>query len=146
MLRNYALAWPLKKPNRKLINVRNTHTSHSKERKIACSHRYIVQLTNWRLGFLARWPKRAAHDNQVRLRPPLSGPISGFGVFTTKGILWPVIDGDMARPWAYSWYHRQLSQGQMANFPAFIASKSFDLWNRHIPQIKWHNLLHMLMY
>jgi hypothetical protein len=27
----------------------------------------------------------------------------------------------------------QLSQSQMANFPAFIASKSFDLSNHHIP-------------
>ena len=27
----------------------------------------------------------------------------------------------------------QLSQGQMAKFPAFIASTSFDLWDRHIP-------------
>ena len=33
-----------------------------------------------------------------------------------------------------------------ANFPAFIASKSFDLWNNHIPQIKCHNLRHTLMY
>ena len=40
----------------------------------------------------------------------------------------------------------QLSQGQMANFSAFIASKSFDLWNHHIPQIKWHNLGHILMF
>ena len=30
----------------------------------------------------------------------------------------------------------QLSQDRMANFPAFIASKSFDLCNCHIPQIK----------
>ena len=29
----------------------------------------------------------------------------------------------------------QLSQGRMADFPAFIASKSFDLWNHHIPQM-----------
>ena len=34
----------------------------------------------------------------------------------------------------------------MADFPAFIASKSFDLWNYHIPQMKWHNLWHILMY
>ena len=39
----------------------------------------------------------------------------------------------------------QLSQGWMADFPAFIASKSFDLWNHHIPQMKWHNLWHILM-
>ena len=30
----------------------------------------------------------------------------------------------------------QLTQGRMANFPAFIASKSFDLENHPIPQIK----------
>ena len=40
----------------------------------------------------------------------------------------------------------QLSQGRMADFPAFIASKSFDLWNHHIPQMKWHNLRQILMY
>ena len=40
----------------------------------------------------------------------------------------------------------QLSLGRMANFPAFIDSKSFDLWNHHIPQIKWLNLRHILMY
>ena len=40
----------------------------------------------------------------------------------------------------------QLSQGQMADFPAFIASRSFDLWNHHKPQIKWYNLWHILMY
>ena len=28
----------------------------------------------------------------------------------------------------------QLSQGRMVDFPAFIASKSFDLWNHHIPK------------
>ena len=39
--------------------------------------------------------------------------------------------------------HGQLSQGQMANFPSFIASKSFDLWNHHISQMKWHNLWHI---
>ena len=27
-----------------------------------------------------------------------------------------------------------LESGQMAKFPAFIASKSFDLWNHHMPQ------------
>ena len=37
----------------------------------------------------------------------------------------------------------QLSQGRMADFPAFIASKSFDLWNHHIPQMKWHNIVHL---
>ena len=40
----------------------------------------------------------------------------------------------------------QLSQSRMADFPAFIASKNFDLWNHHIPQIKWLNLRHTLMY
>ena len=40
----------------------------------------------------------------------------------------------------------QIRQGQMANFLAFIASKSFHLWNHHIPQMKWHNLRHILMY
>ena len=37
------------------------------------------------------------------------------------------------------------TQGWKANFPAFIASKSFDLWNQNIPQMKWHNLRHILM-
>ena len=40
----------------------------------------------------------------------------------------------------------QLSQGWMADLLAFIASKSFDLWNHHIAQMKWHNLRHILMY
>ena len=40
----------------------------------------------------------------------------------------------------------QLSLGRMANFPAFIASKSFDLWNHHIPQMKWYNFWHILKY
>ena len=40
----------------------------------------------------------------------------------------------------------QISQGWMANFPAFIASKSFDLWNLDISQMKWHYLQHILMY
>ena len=40
----------------------------------------------------------------------------------------------------------QLSQDQMFNFPAFIASKSFDLLNHYIPQMKWYNLWHILMY
>ena len=39
-----------------------------------------------------------------------------------------------------------LDLGQMANFPGFIASKSFDLWNHHIPQMKWYDLWHILMY
>ena len=34
----------------------------------------------------------------------------------------------------------QLSQGLMANFPAFIALKSFDLWNHHIPQTKCRSI------
>ena len=33
----------------------------------------------------------------------------------------------------------QLSQGRMANFPAFIASKSFDLWKHHIPYARHYN-------
>ena len=40
----------------------------------------------------------------------------------------------------------QLSQGQMAKFSAFIASKSFDPWNHHQPQMKWHNLQQILMH
>ena len=40
----------------------------------------------------------------------------------------------------------QLTQGRMANFPAFIASKSFGLWNHHIAQMKWHNLRHIWMH
>ena len=40
----------------------------------------------------------------------------------------------------------QLSQGRMADFPAFIASKSFYQWNHHIAQMKWHNFQHILMY
>ena len=41
-----------------------------------------------------------------------------------------------------------LDLGQMVTFPAFIASKSFDPWNHHIPQMKmkWYNLWHILMY
>ena len=39
-----------------------------------------------------------------------------------------------------------LALGQMAGFPAFIGSKPFDLWNRHIPQMKWYNLWHILIY
>ena len=34
----------------------------------------------------------------------------------------------------------------LVNFSAFIASKSFDLWNHHIPQMKWYNLWHILVY
>ena len=40
----------------------------------------------------------------------------------------------------------QPSQGRMANFPAFIASKSVDIWNHHIPQMKFHDMQHILMY
>ena len=36
-----------------------------------------------------------------------------------------------------------LDLGRMANLPAFIASKSFDLWKHHISQMKWHNLWHI---
>ena len=39
-----------------------------------------------------------------------------------------------------------LDLGRMADFPAFIASKSFDLWNHHIPQKCFYNLWHILMY
>ena len=39
-----------------------------------------------------------------------------------------------------------LDLGRMAHFPAFIASKSFDLWNHHIPQKCLYNLWHILMY
>ena len=35
----------------------------------------------------------------------------------------------------------QLSQGWMADFPAFIASKSFDLWNHYIPRLVRHLIL-----
>ena len=34
------------------------------------------------------------------------------------------------------WAAQRLSQGRMANFPAFIASIFFDLCNHHIPQLK----------
>jgi hypothetical protein len=40
----------------------------------------------------------------------------------------------------------QFSEGWKANFPAFIASKSFDLWNHQILQIKCDNLRHILTY
>ena len=40
----------------------------------------------------------------------------------------------------------QLSQGRLTSFPAFIALKFFDIWNHHIPQIKWHNLRHILIH
>ena len=36
----------------------------------------------------------------------------------------------------------QLSQARMANFPAFIGTKSFDLRNHHIPQMKWQIAAH----
>ena len=49
-------------------------------------------------------------------------------------------DGRSISVFLVYWQH---SQGRMANFPAFIASKSFDLWKHHIPQIKWHNLRHI---
>jgi hypothetical protein len=39
-----------------------------------------------------------------------------------------------------------LDLGRMADFPAFIASKSFDLWNHHIPQKCLYNLWHILTY
>ena len=39
-----------------------------------------------------------------------------------------------------------LDLGQMANFPAFIAAKSFDLWNNYIHQKFLYNLWHILMY
>ena len=38
--------------------------------------------------------------------------------------------------------YSQLSQGRMAYFPAFIASKSFDLWNHHIGMyLKWNDII-----
>ena len=52
-------------------------------------------------------------------------------------------DGRSSSVFSLYW---QISQSQMANFLVFIASKSFDLWNHHIPQMKWHNLRHILMY
>ena len=36
--------------------------------------------------------------------------------------------------------------GRMADVPAFIASKSFELWSHHIPQKCLYNLWHILMY
>ena len=39
----------------------------------------------------------------------------------------------------------RLDLGQMADFPAFIASKSFDLWNHHIPQKCFNNLWYILI-
>ena len=45
----------------------------------------------------------------------------------------------------YSLYG-QISQGRMANLPAFIASTSFHLGNHLMPQMKWHNLRHILTY
>jgi hypothetical protein len=40
----------------------------------------------------------------------------------------------------------QNSQGRMVDFPAFIASNFFDLWNHHIPEMKWNNLWPILTY
>ena len=54
--------------------------------------------------------------------------------------------------WSSTWtqsHYREflgLDLGRMDNFPAFIASKSFGLWNHHIPQMKWCILWHILMY
>ena len=39
-----------------------------------------------------------------------------------------------------------LDLGRMANFPAFIVSKSFDLWNHHIPKKCFWSMWHILMY
>ena len=47
-------------------------------------------------------------------------------------------------PWGYSRYIG--SSAWAKDFPAFIALKSFDLWNHHIPQMKRHNLLHILIH
>ena len=43
-----------------------------------------------------------------------------------------------ACPWAYSWYIGSSARGRMANFPAFIVSKSFEHipFGHSIPQIK----------
>ena len=41
---------------------------------------------------------------------------------------------------------RQHIQGPIADFPAFIASKYFDLENRHISQIKYQMMRHIMMY
>ena len=62
-----------------------------------------------------------------------------------KQELFKKITGDGRSTSVFSLYG-QISQGQMANFPAFIASKSFDQWNHHIPQMKWYNFWHILMY
>ena len=36
-----------------------------------------------------------------------------------------------------------LDLGRMADFPVFIASIYFELWNHHIYQMKWYNLWHI---
>ena len=38
---------------------------------------------------------------------------------------------------------RDWDLGRMADFPAFIASKSFNLWNHDIPQKCFYNLWHI---
>ena len=55
-------------------------------------------------------------------------------IFVLKIVLFFVRARKTEGSWVYSCYIWQISQGQMANFPAFIASKSFDLWKHHISQ------------
>ena len=39
-----------------------------------------------------------------------------------------------------------LDLGRMADFPAFIASRSFDLWNHHVSEKCFWYIWHILMY
>ena len=66
------------------------------------------------------------------------------GIF--QEMFWGILNTEDGRSTSVCSLYGQLSQGRMDDFPAFIASKSFDLWNQHIPQIKWHNFWHILMY
>ena len=67
-----------------------------------------------------------------------------FWVYNLYGLSkYKVTHGSSMSVFSVYW---QLSQGWMADFPAFRTLKSFDLGNHHRPQIKWHNMQHILMY
>ena len=74
----------------------------------------------------------------------LSGTVEKWQIWLCIQIT--VISTEDGRSTSIFLLYGQLSQGWMANFPAFIVSKSFGLWNHHIPQIKWHNLRHILIH
>ena len=92
----------------------------------------------------ASWPRTAAARRAAGRRgttPPCTYTLIQNLEFYLEILVTPTEDGRSTSVFLLWW---QLSQGWMANFPAFIASKFFDLWN--IPQIKCENLRHILMY